>query len=154
MTELTFDAVEIQEAVNELVPEFQRKLVFDAVGIETPTESDFDRIGLSLTGEQKKLGFIVATSVPLVSERSMWGAIKVELYDLLCTSSKKYANERREGGLTVKNTITIVATAVASTFHVAFGVIAGAVTVALLSALKIGKNAWCEINKPQSSAVP
>jgi hypothetical protein len=46
--------------------------------------------------------------------------------------------------------ITIIATSVAATFHVAIGVITGAVVVALLSVLKIGKNAWCKINVPQS----
>ena len=31
--------------------------------------------------------------------------------------------------------------------NITIGVVSAAVTIALFSALKIGKNAWCEINK-------
>jgi hypothetical protein len=41
--------------------------------------------------------------------------------------------------------------AVAASFNLAVGVVVGAVTVVLISALKIGKNAWCAANKPPAA---
>jgi hypothetical protein len=149
MSELSFNIDDFQNVISELVPAHHRAILTNA--LEAPlSESDFENIGLSLTGEKRNAGFIIATSPKVSSEKSMWLAIKNEVYDFLCTKSKTYAKERTEGGLTVKNLITIIATAIAATFHVAVGVITGAVTLALLSALKIGKNAWCKINQLQN----
>ncbi|MDD4928401.1 MAG: hypothetical protein PHP85_03860 [Gallionella sp.] len=149
MCDLTFNKAEFPSAINELVPMHHRKIVEAALNSDSLSESDIENIGLSLTGEQRKTGFIVSTSTLLKAESSMWQAIKNEIYDFLCTKSKTYTKERTDGTLTIKNLITIIATAIGGTFHVAIGVITGAVTLALLCALKIGKNAWCSINAPQ-----
>jgi len=149
MSDLSLNIDDFINVINDLVPAHHREILVNA--LEAPlSESDYENIGLSLTGEKKNAGFIIATSPQVSSEKSMWQAIKNEVYDFLCTKSKTYAKERTEGGLTVKNLITIIATSIAGTFHVALGVITGAVTLALLSALKIGKNAWCKFNLPQS----
>lgn len=148
MSELIFNREEFLNAANELVPDFQKNKVLSAIDSEGMDEPDFDQIGLALTGEKKDSGLVIPTSAPNTSGDSIWGAIKGEVYDYLCTTSRKYSKERKEAGSTIKNLITILATAVASSFNVAIGVVAGAVTIALLSALKIGKNAWCELNKP------
>ncbi|MEE2603975.1 MAG: hypothetical protein VX595_12985 [Pseudomonadota bacterium] len=148
MSELVFDPQDFINAANELVPAYQKSKIIAAINNETMDESDFDQIGLSLTGEKRDSGLVVPTSAPNASSGSIWGAIKGELFDYLCTTSRKYSKERKEAGITVKNIITILATAVASSFDIAVGVVTGAVTIALLSALKIGKNAWCELNKP------
>lgn len=145
MPELEFKESEFKLLISEIVPSYQRDEILSALNFTD--SSDFEQLGLTLTGESYNSGFTVPTSAPTTSSKSMWLAIKSELYDYLCTTSKKYSNERKEAGVTLKNIITILATAIASSFSVAVGVITGAVTIALLSALKIGKNAWCGINK-------
>lgn len=150
MSELIFDMQEFLNAANELVPAYQKEKILAAINSEAMDESTFDQIGLSLTGEKRDSGLVIPTSAPNAAGGSMWGAIKGEVYDYLCTTSRKYLKERKEAGITIKNVITILATAVASSFNIAIGVVAGAVTIALLSALKIGKNAWCEVNKPSA----
>lgn len=148
MSKLEFKEEEFKSLIKELIPSYQQDQILSALSFTE--ESDFDLMGLSLTGENQNSGLIIPTSAPIASSKSMWSAIKSEVYDYLCTTSKKYSKERNEAGITIKNIITILATAVASSFSIAVGVITGAVTIALLSALKIGKNAWCGINKPAS----
>jgi len=148
MSELSFSTDEFLEAAEELVPSYQKRKISEAINDSSLEESDYDQLGLSLTGEKRNSGLIVPTSAPNGSTESLWGAIKGEVYDYLCTTSRRYSKERKEAGITVKNLITILATAVASTFNIAIGVVAGAMTIALLSVLKIGKNAWCKLNEP------
>lgn len=148
MPELNYSEEEFISAIEELVPSYQREQLIQLVTTESFEESDFDQLGMTLTGEKRDSGLIIPTAAPKTSSVSMWGAIKLEVYDYVCTTSRKYSKERKEAGVTIKNIITIIATAVASSFSIAVGVITGAVTIALLSALKIGKNAWCGINKP------
>lgn len=147
MTELAFDTTSFSLVIEELIPEYQRSVVRQALALESTNQADFDGIGLLMTGERRQSQMLFYTGVPSKRQSTVWECVKAELYDLLCTSSKKYAQERNDGASTIKNVITIVATAIASTINVAVGVIIGAVTVALISALKIGKNAWCEANK-------
>ncbi len=148
MSELTFNSQEFIDAANTLVPSFQLDRVMELITSEDLDESDYDQFGLSLTGEKRNSGLIVPTSAPNSSSGSLWGAVKGEMYDYMCTTSRKYSKERKEAGITIKQIITIVATALASSFNVAIGVVAGAATIALLSVMKIGKNAWCKINCP------
>lgn len=148
MPDLAYHPDDFKSFIEESVPAFQRNLVLSALNIENATDQAFDLVGTTLTGEQKSLGFILLTGAQGgAAGKSIWGAIKREIYDLLCTNSKKYANDRKEGALTIKNLILVVATSIAASFHVAIGVITGAVTVGVMGALRVGKNAWCEINK-------
>lgn len=149
MSDLTYNQQEFIEAVDELIPTFQRNKIITFINSDFADESEYDQMGLSLTGEKRDSGLIVPTSAPNATGGSLWGAIKGEIYDYFCTKSRKYSKERKEAGVTAKQIITILATAIASSFHIAVGVVTGAVTVALLSVLKIGKNAWCKINKPE-----
>lgn len=149
MFDLQYDANAFRQVVEELVLGYQRSAVLSVLETAEASDKDFDAIGIGLTGEQVDAGFIFLTGTGAPkNHQSMWGAIKAELFDFLCTPSKKYANERKEGALTIKHVVLIIATAVAAQFHVAVGVIVGAVTVALMSALKITRNAWCEVNHP------
>lgn len=147
MAELILDKAEFKTVIEELVPEYQRAIVLKALDLESTSEADFDEIGLSITGEKRQSSLMLYAGVPNQGRTGVWVHVKAELYEYLCTSSKKYTQERNEGSATLKNVITVVATAIASSFNVAVGVVVGAVTIALLSALKIGKNAWCEANK-------
>lgn len=147
MSEFVFNAEEFRALTLELIPSFQRNRVLSGLDLIDPTIADFDAIGTTLTGEQANTGFIFLTGPCSKAGTSLWAAVKAEVYDLLCTSSKKYADERKDGASTVKHLVTIVATSIAASFHIALGVVVGAVTVALMCALKIGRNAWCEISQ-------
>lgn len=148
MSELTFDADQLKAVVEELVPSHQRDHVLAALALEDPTQADFDRCGTALTGEQVNTSFLLWTAARGIKRDSLWAAIKDETYDLLCTTSKKYSTERGKAESTIRDTVMIIATAVAATFNLALGVVVGAVTVAVMCALKVGRNAWCEVNKP------
>lgn len=149
MDELNFDPEAFRTVAEALVPAYQMAAVLAGIGLADATDEDFDAIGTALTGERTNAGFIfLARGGTAKDQKSLWGAIKSETYDLLCTTSKKYADERKEGVLSIKNAVLILATAVAGQFHLAVGVVVGAVMVALMSALKVGRNAWCEINQP------
>jgi hypothetical protein len=150
MAEFEFSDEEFRTATLELVPSFQRNQVLAGLNLIEPSDADFDAIGTGLTGEQMSSAFLFFTGAPGKSEKSIWAAIKTEVFDFICTNSKKYAVERKDGAATIKNVVTILATALASSFNLALGVVVGAVTVALMSAVKIGKNAWCEINRPSN----
>ena len=130
----------------------QRAVLLEALDIEATTEIAFDEIGLTVTGEKRQSNLMLYTGAPRETRSSMWAHVKTEIYDYLCTSSKKYSNERNDAGATIKSVVTIVATAIGSHFNLALGVVVGAVTVALMSALKVGKNAWCEANKSGAKA--
>lgn len=145
MSELTFNVDEFRDAVNELVPEFQRPQVLAAM--ELAEDTDFDTLGTRLTGEATLTGFLYYTGAG-TPKGSMWVAIKAELYKLLCTSSKDYSSMRAEGAATIKGLITVAATSIAASFNIGLGVVTGAVTIALMAVLKIGTNAWCGLNKP------
>jgi hypothetical protein len=145
MCDLTFNADEFRDSVNDLVPEFQRSQILSAIELEK--DADFDALGTSLTGESSQSGFLFYTGAG-TPKASIWAAIKAELYKLLCTSSKNYSSLRAEGSTTVKNLITVAASSIAGSFNVGLGVITGAVTIALMACLKVGTNAWCEVNKP------
>ena len=145
------DKQEFRTATLELVPSFQRTRVLEGLDLVDPCNADFDAIGIALTGEQENSAFMFLTGATSRSKTSLWAAIKGEVYDFFCTNSKKYANERKDGAVTVKNVVTILATALAGSFNLALGVVVGAVTVALMSAVKIGQNAWCEVNRPAPS---
>ena len=105
-----------------------------------------------LTGEQKINGPIVNTSI-INRQTSLWQAILDEVYDFFCTGSEKYKAERGEAGISAKNVISIIATSLAATYHIAFGVLAGVVTLAVMSVYKITKNAWCELKKKPKTAI-
>jgi hypothetical protein len=143
MCEIAYDKDQLEKAINEMVPQYQRDLVAKALDIDAEKNNAFDEIGLLLTGEKREAGFVCYTAGTAKTATSMWCFIKNEIYDYLCTSSRKYTAERKDAGATIKNVITIIATAVAAHFNIAVGVIVGAVTVALISALKIGQHAWC-----------
>jgi hypothetical protein len=148
MLDLQYDANAFRQTINELVPGYQQSAVLSLLESAEAGDKDFDSIGLGLTGEKANVGFVFLTGTRAQeNDQTIWGAIKAELYDFLCTKSKRYANERKDGVTTIKHVVVIIATAVSAQFHVAVGVIAGAVTVALMSALKITRNAWCEMNQ-------
>lgn len=138
-----FSNADFEEAIEELVPAYQRNFLLSALGDE---KFDFDVAGLTLTGEYKSNSPVIQTSI-IAKGDSMWGFVLNELYDFACTSSTKYKEERNEAGISLKNLISIIATSIAATYHLGLGVVTGVVTLAVMSMVKMSKNAWCAFRK-------
>lgn len=145
MSEIEFSEGAIKEFINETVPAYNRDITLSSLSLEA---SELEDLGLKLTGESGNKSFVINAGSGAKSEKSLWECIKKEVYDYFCTKSAKYRAERTKAEITFKNILMILATAVASQFNLAIGVVAGAVTVAVISVFKIGKNAWCEANTP------
>jgi hypothetical protein len=73
--------------------------------------------------------------------------VKIELYLLLCTNDKKYVAVRRQTAKEGKSAQTVIIGVIASAIGASLGVVAGAlvpvVAVALLAAVRVGKEASC-----------
>ncbi|MEZ2724903.1 hypothetical protein ACBQ21_13025 [Pseudomonas putida] len=138
---------QILDAINELVPQHLHSYLEGAL---SANGFDFDRAGLLLTGELNPSATTVQTSV-IKREGSLWLGIQSEIYDFLCTSSSTYKKERAEAGVSLKNIIAILATSVAAKFHIALGIASGIVTLAIIAAFKLTKNAWCKIQKEKTN---
>lgn len=147
MPEEELDADEIKDFIHEYVPSYNRSLVESSLSKDV---SELEELGLLLTGESRASSFVINTGSGSKCEKSLWECVKREVYDYFCTKSTKYKSERNKAELTAKNILMILATAIAAQFNLAVGVVAGAVTVAVVSVFKIGKNAWCEANSTVS----
>lgn len=146
MSEIDFDERGIREFISETVPSYNQKIALSSLELE---ESELEDLGLKLTGESSTKSFVINTGSGIKSDKSLWVCIKNEVHDYFCTKSAKYRAERNKAEVTFKNILMILATAIAAQFNLAIGVVAGAVTVAVISVFKIGKNAWCEANAPK-----
>ena len=98
MFDFEFNESDFKEIINELVPSYQHEQII--AGFSYTEEQAFDQLGLALTGEKQNSGLIVPTSAPIASSKSMWSAIKSEVFDYMCTTSRKYSKERKEVGIT------------------------------------------------------
>ncbi|MCI1007793.1 hypothetical protein HWE02_00825 [Pseudomonas oryzihabitans] len=147
----SFNEQDFFDAVDTLVPKFQIEKIKSVLKNNTLNEDQLESFGLTLTGEKKEFGATFLTGAPNPSTASIWKAINAEIYNYLCTSSKKYEKERNGANVTAKGLIATLALAVANSFNIATGVIAGAVTIAVFTVFKIGKNAWCSTHDPKAS---
>ena len=133
MNNFEFNEKELIGIINNLVPSYQKKLVLSAM--EEQSDEGFNQIGLVLVGESEVFSQFKKTGVTKSDSKSMFTQIKIEIYDYMCTNSKKYKKERTRAGITIEQIITIIATAIAGAFNIAAGVIIGAVVVGLISFL-------------------
>lgn len=147
MVEPTYSKSELINLIDELVPSYQREYVTQFANLDDVSIETLERAGTQLLGEAEPVGFVVhvknGTGINANSS-PIWACIKGEVQELFCTESDKYAAERKEGRESVKNLVTIVATAVAAQFSLPLGVIVGAVTVCFMCALKLGVSAFCK----------
>jgi hypothetical protein len=155
MIDLQFDLNEAEAFVRELVPSYQQIQILAVVVDTDPPLALIEETGMRLVEEKGTATFIGPTKVGGAASGTMnpaiWSAVKSQVYDLFCTDSDQYAEQRKEGVATEKNLITIVATAVAAHFSLPLGVMVGAVTLCLMCALKVGRNAYCETHKPATN---
>lgn len=145
MPEVKFNENDVKEFIFESVPIYNREIALSSLALEA---NELEDLGLKLTGESTNKSFVINTGSGVTAGKSLWACIKKEVYEYFCTTSAKYRAERNKAEVTFKNILMILATAIASQFNLAIGVVAGAVTVAVISVFKIGKNAWCETNAP------
>lgn len=147
MSDEIFSVDDIAEYVNTNVPEMHRNLVLKALhSSESP--ADFDEIGLTLTGERANAGFVVRTGGKQVGTGKFWQAVKDEVYSFICTDSREYQEARVKAGNAFSAIAGAISIQLANMFSIGIGVVTGAVVVALMLVYRIGKNAWCNTNKP------
>lgn len=118
-------------------------------------ESDASKIqdiGYELTGERRQFGHIIELGAP-VKKGSLWDKILSEIYDLLCTQSSKYKDERAKGVGSFQHLVGVVSASVGATVHVGVGILSGLAAVALVLIAKMGRNAWCSMQKDQMGSV-
>lgn len=79
-------------------------------------------------------------------------AIRAELYKLICTNDKRYAQARKSiGAHGSKATVVIVgiiSAAIANSLGILAGVVSPIVSVFLLVLAQVGKNSWCGTMTP------
>lgn len=129
---IEFDKKSFKDTIRDLLPINQADFVMDAIDHDSTTESDFDEIALHLTKEQKE-----TTPVMLIR-------IKQEIYEYFCTSTPLYS-DIREATITPTQLVTVLTTQIIENSEIKDpSEISGAVMVALIGALKVGKQNWCE----------
>ena len=143
MDNIEFSEDEVKLFVSEFVPSYNQSITLKSLELES---ADLEELGLKLTGESGNTSFVINAGSGAKADKSLWACIKKEVYDYFCTKSAKYRTERNKAEITFKNILMTLATAIASQFNLAIGVVAGAVTIAVISVFKIGKNGWCEAN--------
>jgi hypothetical protein len=154
MFNIELEDIDIEAAVRDLVPTYQQQAILSVLNEASFDEADSDRLGMELLGEGRGASFLVPIKNPSPVQGpsgqvpSLWENVKAEVYDLFCTKSSRYASERKDGNVTVKNLITIVATAVAAHFSLPIGIIVGAATLCVMTAIKVGLNAYCKTHAP------
>lgn len=132
------------------VPLFQRDYIQDVISKGITSIEDE---AMGFLGEKKRCNkdWMLTGSGGDKDETSpVFNAIKNEIYDLMCTSSAKYSEVRKEGDIRkyINQAVTFIAGLLASSLHIAITAIAGAVSLLLFLAIKMGKNSWCSLNSP------
>lgn len=153
MFDIEFNDAVFESVVRECVPAYQQQQILAVVIGAAPTMDAVEDAGMRLLGEKTTATFVVPTrgsagSVTGTVNPTIWNAIKNEVYDLLCTKSAKYTAERKEGVSALKHLVTIVATAIGTQHSLPVGIVAGAVSLCIMCALKMTLNAYCAAHKP------
>ncbi|EIA08636.1 hypothetical protein [Flavobacterium frigoris] len=147
---IEFENSEILNFINSDVPSYQRETLLKSLNSNSDSIDFYNEIGKELTGELNSNNLLLQTG-PVINKTSFWEKVKDEVYLFICTDVEKYSTERNLMGKNFKEVTTIVATAIAGTFSLGTGVIVGIVTNVLISVVKVNKNAWCELQKPNNS---
>lgn len=143
------DDAEMLSLISELTPRHMHAFLKKAW---LEKDFDLDRAGMTLTGEINSSTMMVKTS-KINRQNSLWLTVQAEVYDFLCTKSATYKTERAEAGMSAKNIISIVAAALAGKLHLALGVVIGIVTLAIIGAFKLTKNAWCKLQEERQTSI-
>jgi len=105
---------------------------------------------MSANKNKKMIGFI-KKELDGRPPKSYWEHVKKEIYQLVCSSDKKYEALRKqlkaakEKG--TKSIVIIIASYFGAQLGVEAGAIAGFCAIAINSIVKLGKETYCSINK-------
>ncbi len=143
---LNFCDTEILEFINSEIPTYQRELLKKSLAANIDSVDYYEQIGRELSGETNRDNLLLITG-RTINKSSFYDKVKDEVYKFICTEVLGYKTERDFIGKNFKELITIISTAIASTFSLGVGVIVGIITNILIAIAKIGKNAWCELQK-------
>ncbi|OXA75925.1 hypothetical protein SAMN05444397_11273 [Flavobacterium aquidurense] len=143
---LNFDNAEILEFINSEIPTYQRELLKKSLAGNIDSIDYYEQIGRELSGETNRDNLLLITG-RTINKSSFYEKVKDEVYKFICTEVKGYKTERDFIGKNFKELVTIISTAIASTFSLGVGVIVGIITNILIAIAKVGKNAWCELQK-------
>lgn len=143
---LNFENTEIIKFINSEIPTYQRELLKRSLEASSESINYYDEIGKELSGESTTDNLLLQTG-RTINKSSFYEKVKEEVYKFICTESRGYKAERDFIGKNFKELVTIIATAIASTFSLGTGVLVGIITHILIAISKIGKNSWCELQK-------
>ncbi|WP_174947431.1 hypothetical protein [Burkholderia contaminans] len=150
--EYTFDKAEFRSAISDLVPTYQQSMVLGLLEVSSSDIELIEKAGMKLLGESTTVGVVQLTGADERANREtpIWNAIQRQCYELFCTKSSAYKAERTEGVATIKHAAMGIATAIAGHYSLPIGVVTGPVLLALMTAMKLTRNAYCEAYKPIS----
>lgn len=143
---LNFNQAEILEFINSEIPTYQRELQKKSLAGNIDSIDYYEQIGRELSGKTN-IDNLLLTTGRTINKSSFYEKVKDEVYKFICTEIKGYKAERDFIGKNFKELVTIISTAIASTFSLGVLVIIGIITNILISIAKVGKNAWCELQK-------
>lgn len=98
-------------------------------------------------GQREVLGMLSDERPP----KKYWECVKAEVFLLVCTKDNKYAKLRKQLNDSTARAQTpavwLVASGIAATLGISAAVIAGLCAVALYGIVKVGKEAYCEVER-------
>lgn len=141
-----YTADEVANFINREVSPVNRALAMKALA--TTDQTELEEIGLLMAGELPSSGFVVGVGAVTSRPGGLWAAVLDQTYQFFCTASEDYKKERTQGMTLFEQAVTVISAAVGGTFTLGAGLITGLVTVAVLTVLKIGRNAWCQWKAP------
>lgn len=135
------------ESIKGEVPDYQVKQISSV--IEDFDQDKAENLALNFLGEStiSYTDWKLTGSQARDGEKKVWSAIKNEIIDLICTTSEKYNAIRADFGKKnyIKTAISAISGYILASMGIAATVTAGAISLLLFTALKIGKNAWCQL---------
>jgi len=141
MSELILKLSDFEEVIDSYVPSYQRQDILKVISNGRVNEDELEDLGLTLTGEKSPEGSFIPTGSSNNSNKGdIWGVIKKQTHQYFCT---EFDNDN---GSVIKDAINEVLTSVLSIVCLAKDLLIAAVTVAVFSVYKIGKNTWCAMN--------
>lgn len=98
-------------------------------------------------GQRGALGMLIDERPP----KKYWDCVKAEVFLLVCTNDKKYAKLRKQLNDSAARAQTpvvwLVASGIAATLGISAAVVAGLCAAALYGIVKVGKEAYCEVER-------
>jgi hypothetical protein len=121
---------------------------------------DIETIGYGLSLELQGMGMLNSADKKIqeryaelrLKPRDYWAEVKKELYILLCTKDKKYADLRsrfsKDSGPATTTFVGMLSATIATQLGAVEGVVTPLIALLLYGMIKLGLNSWCNLQKP------